>query len=132
MNTYICKKGGHTMNIQEILSTLEKMKVTTALYSELEDLQAVHDALESLSNDAYDRIDELESFDIKTEDEAIESYNNMLNECYPTDEAQSWRGSASESMKQNDPVMYRTGFNDYMDSIKKDGRCVPDCTEWSV
>ena len=47
------------------------------------------------------------------ESSAYEQYNEMLDECYPN---QIMDIPASEILKNCDPVAYRCGFNDWLDS----------------
>ena len=54
-------------------------------------------------------------------------YNDMLDEIYQelVDNAPSWMtkyGSASRTMEENDPIMYRCGFCDWLDGLD-DARC---------
>lgn len=54
-----------------------------------------------------------------TETEAKEMFDEMLDE-YAT-EWETPSRSASNNMNEQDPTMYRCGFNDYIDSLQKDG-----------
>jgi len=54
-----------------------------------------------------------------SEDAAEEMYEDMLNECCT--EWETPGGTAAENMRDQDPTMYRCGFNDYIDSLQKDG-----------
>ena len=59
-------------------------------------------------------------------------YRDMLNECYNDQISglDSWITNgmdAAELMENNDPIMYRCGFNDWIDSLE-DVWC-PDCHE---
>ena len=55
-----------------------------------------------------------------TEYEATERYNEMLNECYPLAEVAGYTYTVSHSLKMVDPIAYRTGLADYIDSMSKD------------
>ena len=50
-----------------------------------------------------------------TEEEALQMYNDMLDECCT--EWETPGGSASANMEDQDPIMYNCGFSDYIDSI---------------
>ena len=58
--------------------------------------------------------------DNKITEEAVEEmYEDMLNEC-----CTEWKtpaGTSAENMKDQDPILYRCGFHDYVDSLQKDG-----------
>ena len=48
--------------------------------------------------------------------DTYESYDSMLDDCTDTSNLPSYYDSPSEMMKKNDPIMYRCGYNDYLDS----------------
>ena len=55
-----------------------------------------------------------------TEYEATERYNEMLNECYSLAEVAGYTYAVSHLFKMVDPIAYRTGLADYIDSMGKD------------
>ena len=71
-----------------------------------------------------------------------EAYDEMINECsgFNPDDLPSWvtgGKTSAELMKQNDPVMYRCGFSDWLDSIDEGqflcGTCnEPILREWII
>jgi len=109
--------------------------VKAPMFADLDDYIELQERLAEIASDMEERIDELNDFNIKTEDDAIEAYDDMLNNCIeiPNDlPSYIVTGTAAEMMKENDPTMYRCGFNDFIDSLSKDGQCVPDYVNWSV
>lgn len=50
------------------------------------------------------------------EREALDQYNDMLDEVYDTVNIGNLSYTASQVLSQVDPVAYRTGFNDWLDS----------------
>ena len=56
---------------------------------------------------------------IKTMEEALEMYNQMLDESGPVVIA-GLEFSPSAILKEMDPIAYDTGFNDYMDACDID------------
>lgn len=51
-----------------------------------------------------------------SEDTAYEMYDEMLDECC-RDDWGTLGNPASYNMRRDDPIMYRCGFVDYVDSI---------------
>lgn len=66
----------------------------------------------------------------KSESEAINAYNQMLDEFAP--EWQTPAGSASHNMQESDPTMYRCGFIDWLDSEIREGNAPAEAEDWSV
>jgi len=60
-----------------------------------------------------------------TEEEACEMYDDLLNECYPV-KVGYMTFDASKLLAEQDPIAYRTGFNDYVDSLSEDY----DLSDW--
>jgi len=60
-----------------------------------------------------------------TEEEAYEIYNDMLDECYPI-KIGYINIRTSKALEHDDPIAYRTGFNDYLDIINEDY----DISDW--
>lgn len=50
----------------------------------------------------------------------VEQYNDMLNECYPPCEIGSMEFDPSDVLLECDPVAYRCGLIDYIDSIEQE------------
>jgi len=112
----------------DLLKEAEALISPEPYYYELDELQTLKDRVEAIDNTLYDHIDTLEDYIITTEREAIESYDEMLDECYPM--AEGWQGTVSQAMKDNDEVMYRCGFNDWMDSMRDE--LPKEAEDWSV
>lgn len=51
-----------------------------------------------------------------TMSEAIEAYDQMLNDLYPPVEVAGITWDPAEVLKKMDPIGYRVGFNDWADS----------------
>jgi hypothetical protein len=64
-----------------------------------------------------------------TEAEALEMYEEMLDDCEGPVELCGMTYSASYVLKEIDPVAYRCGFNDYVDSLTDDDIFVEGLTE---
>ena len=64
-----------------------------------------------------------------TETEALEMFNEMLYDCEGPVELCGMTYSASYVLQEIDPVAYRCGFNDYVDSLTDDDIFVEGLTE---
>jgi len=64
-----------------------------------------------------------------TETEALEMFNEMLDDCEGPVELCGMTYSASNVLREIDPVAYRCGFNDYVDSLTDDDIFVEGLTE---
>lgn len=64
-----------------------------------------------------------------TEAEALEMYEEMLDDCEGPVELCGMTYSASHVLREVDPVAYRCGFNDYVDSLTDDDIFVEGLTE---
>ena len=64
-----------------------------------------------------------------TEAEALEMYEEMLDDCEGPVELCGMTYSASNVLREIDPVAYRCGFNDYVDSLTDDDIFVEGLTE---
>ena len=64
-----------------------------------------------------------------TEAEALEMYEEMLDDCEGLVELCGMTYSASYVLREVDPVAYRCGFNDYVDSLTDDDIFVEGLTE---
>jgi len=64
-----------------------------------------------------------------TEAEALEMYEEMLDDCEGLVELCGMTYSASNVLREIDPVAYRCGFNDYVDSLTDDDIFVEGLTE---
>ena len=63
------------------------------------------------------------------EAEALEMYGEMLDDCEGPVELCGMTYSASYVLREIDPVAYRCGFNDYVDSLTDDDIFVEGLTE---
>ena len=64
-----------------------------------------------------------------TERTALEMYEEMLDDCEGPVELCGMTYSASHVLREVDPVAYRCGFNDYVDSLTDDDIFVEGLTE---
>ncbi len=48
--------------------------------------------------------------------ELSDRYDDFIDECYPTVEIMGMTYPASRTLKEVDPIAYRVGFNDWIDS----------------
>jgi hypothetical protein len=56
-----------------------------------------------------------------TEDEAYEMYDEMLDQCYEPYNMSGMIYMPSDILKECDPIAYRVGFSDYVDTLAQDG-----------
>ena len=61
--------------------------------------------------------------------EAMEMYDEMLDDCEGPVTLCGMTYSASQVLREVDPVAYRCGFNDYVDSLTEDDIFVEGHTE---
>jgi hypothetical protein len=64
-----------------------------------------------------------------TKTEALEMFNEMLDDCEGPVELCGMTYSASYVLHKTDPIAYRCGFNDYVDSLTDDDIFVEGLTE---
>lgn len=69
------------------------------------------------------------NYELITEKDAYERYDNMLNECYVEIEIGHSRFDPADVLKELDPVAYNVGFSDYTNSLLEDGVYVEGCTD---
>ncbi len=62
--------------------------------------------------------------------ETCDAYDEMLNDCYPMVEIGSLTFTPSRVLKELDPIAYRCGLNDYLDSLAQDGLYCLECEEF--
>jgi len=56
--------------------------------------------------------------------EALELYDNMLDECYEPYNLNGMEYMPSTILKECDPIAYRVGFSDYADFLAEEGHPV--------
>jgi len=56
-----------------------------------------------------------------TEEEGMERYDAMLDQCYEPYNMSGMIYMPSDILKECDPIAYRVGFSDYADSLAEDG-----------
>jgi len=66
-------------------------------------------------------IDEEEEETMLTEEEAYEMYDEMLDQCYEPYNMSGMIYMPSDILKECDPIAYRVGFSDYVDTLAQDG-----------
>jgi hypothetical protein len=70
---------------------------------------------------ANDDDEEAEEFEIISEWEAQERYDQMLDECFPEVEICGYKWNPSTALKRIDEIAYNCGFSDYISSLESDG-----------
>jgi len=53
-----------------------------------------------------------------TEKQALEMYDDMLDDCYGEVNVCGYTYTASYALEELDPIAYRCGFNDYMANLE--------------
>ncbi len=89
---------------------------TEKTLSDIEKLSKIADIL------GYDLTEKAED-----EDQQYADYDEFLNECYSEEKDRTVCGCSitpSELIKQEDPVRYRCGFSDWLDSECQNGRYI--------
>ena len=66
-------------------------------------------------------MNEITSKEILSESEAYDNYDEFLDECYPVVKIGYSEFYASDVLKGCDPISYRIGFADYVDSLAEEG-----------
>jgi hypothetical protein len=59
-----------------------------------------------------------------------DAYDEMLDDCYPMVKIGNLGYSPSRVLKEVDPIAYRCGLNDYLDSLAQDGLFCFDCEKF--
>lgn len=55
--------------------------------------------------------------------ELEEQYKEMLNECYPAVKVAGYEYEVARTLQEVDPIAYRVGFNDWLDSLEPCDDC---------
>jgi hypothetical protein len=66
-------------------------------------------------------MNEYETLEILSEEEAKANYDALLDECYPIVSIGYSEFYPSTVLKECDPIAYRCGFADYVDSLAEEG-----------
>lgn len=69
-------------------------------------------------------MNEYETLEIMPEYEAKANYDAFLDECYPVVTLGYSEFYPSDIIKNCDPIAYRVGFADYVDSLAEEGTMV--------
>jgi hypothetical protein len=56
-----------------------------------------------------------------TEEEGMDMYDELLDECYPGLHVAGYTFYASTILKKCDPIAYRVGFSEYADQLAENG-----------
>ena len=56
-----------------------------------------------------------------TEQEALQKYNDMLDDCYEMIEVCGYKYTPSEALKSIDPIAYQVGFDDWASENLENG-----------
>ncbi len=63
-------------------------------------------------------------------EDVYDAYNDMLDDCSPMVRIGNLEYMPSEVLKRVDPIAYRCGLNDYLDSLAQDGLFCLECEEF--
>ena len=61
--------------------------------------------------------------------EIYDAYDEMIDDCTPMVKVGSLEYLPSRVLKEVDPIAYRCGLNDYLDSLAQDGHFCYDCEQ---
>lgn len=67
--------------------------------------------------DHIDEINEFDQFEVLTEQEATELYDDMLDDCNEVVQVCGMSYNPSRVLKEVDPIAYNCGFSDFCDSL---------------
>jgi len=66
-------------------------------------------------------------FEMDYSREVYDMYDEMLNDCTPMVKVGNLEYLPSRVLKEVDPIAYRCGLNDYLDSLAQDGYFCHEC-----
>ena len=66
-------------------------------------------------------MNEYETLEIMSEEQAKDDYDAYLNDCYGVVSVGYSEFYPADILKNCDPIAYRCGFADYVDSLSEDG-----------
>jgi hypothetical protein len=66
-------------------------------------------------------MNEIETLEIMSEEEAMDNYDAFLNDCYEVVTIGYSEFYPADILKNCDPIAYRCGFGDYADSLAEEG-----------
>ena len=77
----------------------------------------------------FDHEAHTQGYQMITEYEALERYDDMLDECYEDPKICGMSYCTSRALKEVDPIAYRCGFSDYTAHLEEDNIYVEGMTE---
>lgn len=84
---------------------------------------------ESIFQVGFDHEAHTQGYQMITEHEALERYDDMLDECYEDPKICGMSYCTSRALKEVDPIAYRCGFSDYTAHLEEDNIYVEGITE---
>ena len=83
---------------------------------------------ESIFQVGFDHEAHTQGYQVISEHEAYEKYNDMLDECHEDVKICGMTYNTSRALKEVDPIAYRCGFSDYTSHLEEDNIFVEGMT----
>ena len=83
---------------------------------------------ESIFQVGFDHEAHTQGYQVISEHEAYERYNDMLDECHEDVKICGMTYNTSRALKEVDPIAYRCGFSDYTSHLEEDNIFVEGIT----
>ena len=83
---------------------------------------------ESIFQVGFDHEAHTQGYQVISEHEAYERYNDMLDECHEDVKICGMTYNTSRALKDVDPIAYRCGFSDYTSHLEEDNIFVEGMT----
>jgi len=83
---------------------------------------------ESIFQVGFDHEAHTQGYQVISEHEAYERYNDMLDECHEDVKICGMTYNTSRALKDVDPIAYRCGFSDYTSHLEEDNIFVEGIT----
>ena len=83
---------------------------------------------ESIFQVGFDHEAHTQGYQVISEHEAYERYNDMLDECHEDVKICGMTYNTSRALKEVDPIAYRCGFSDYTSHLEEDNIFVEGMT----
>ena len=84
---------------------------------------------ESIFQVGFDHEAHTQGYQVISDHEAYERYDDMLDECYGEVKICGMSYCTSRALKEVDPIAYRCGFSDYTSHLEEDNIYVEGFTE---
>lgn len=79
----------------------------------LQEITEIEENIEIKNIEIQEKQDEIDGFELDSDDYE-DSYDDMLNDCYP----ELFNMLPSRILSECDPIAYRCGMSDYLDSLE--------------